>query len=310
MEGLKLWIKADNQFLYKIVVASDFIDGVNEGTYTAVKDYIGIDEHEGLFVLKFADKYIITNQIGDKIKVESNFLHIIGGEYGIDLTKKPSELSTIYKNNGIHLSIDSADNIVYYGSMLIQNNHNHEQIRYNRNGVLKTSQRVFSSPSFDYVNLSTYSNVTWLTTLDEFYAGIYPDDIEAAALDAFAANDYKYKFSPAENWSGWVSSSLTGEYQPFGGAVGTKTVGHFSYLDENENSYIKGFDITESDGEWSLTYAENGAIYKTIIEPENNNEDNHFINNDSEPSSIILTFDSYVTVSESILNVQIADDIT
>ena len=313
----KLWIKSTNPISYKIVIDDNVITGVDRGVYVAQRTYEGEGDHAGLFVLEFEGVFVITDKIGDGVNLSTNFPPITGGVYNVDDTKKPTATSTVYKNtSGKYVVANEFDGFSIYGDYLMPEDKMHDDLRYDRDGGIKTASRVYViNPSIpfpviewdDVFAVPAHSDVSFLVTQDEIDSGIYQNDIKADADNAFLANNYEYSFAPANNWSGWYSNTLLGEYSAFGDGSGTQIFGYFEYLDDQLNSYTKGFEITEADGVWSVVYQENNQTYTSNTEPIN--EDIVFTNSELTPNSITLTFNDYITRNKSILTTMIADDL-
>jgi hypothetical protein len=310
-----LWIENQNPITYKIVVENGVIPNIGRGVYSAKREYEGSGIDAGLFVLSFNGVYVITNQIGDEVFLDSNYPFIASGNYTIDETKYPTNKATIYKDtNDNYIIVNTSNKFVIYGDKLIDNDQVHERIRYDRNGDLITSSRVIFLFDPDNIypwdtvaSIENSSYVNFLLTTDEVDQGVTQGDIVVDARSKFDAKNYTYSFSPADKWNGWHSSTLTGVYSPFGDSPGDKKFGYLQYLDSDSNFYTKGFEITENNGVWSVVYQENNQTYTTASEPQA--ETTVFNNSEADPTSISLDFNGYITREKSILTTMFADDV-
>lgn len=306
-----MWIENENPIAYKIVIDNNVIQNVTRGVYSATRIYEGTGEHTGYLVLKFNNIYVITDKIGDDINVTTNYPFVNAGVYTIDTTKKPTPNATVYKSsNNKYLTIDTNNKVKLYGSYLIENDDFHDDGRYNRDGVPLTGRRVYENIAYDWdeeIPIIPTNLVNYLLTSDDIDNGLNEDDISNIAKDKFLARGYVYKSATMNNWKGWYSTSLTGAYLPFGGSTGNMEFGYYQYSDVANNRYIKGFDITEKDGVWSVVYRPNGELYTANAEPKAT--DTVFSNHDATPPTITLTFDNYITKDRKIFTTMIADDL-
>jgi hypothetical protein len=301
----KLWIKAEQSPSYKFIIGDSVIPDIDKGIYSAVIEYLGYGDDAGYFILRTEQfKYVITDQIGDTMEFTTNIPQLTAsqGDYIVDRSKKPTDTSTIFTNGtGLYCGIDTVpfgvgniETCVHYGAILSKYNNPLQVQTYDRTGTMKTFPRY----AFSFVGLgktepnASFNGAKFLLLQSEADAGTTVSDLEDAAEIAFNQKSYYYDFQPKYEFKGWWSDTLTGEYSPFGGTAGDRKVGYLQYQDEEFNRYVKGFDITESNGDWFVTYKENGAKYGRDNEPEDATA--IFNNPEADPQSITLNFDGYV----------------
>lgn len=272
MEVLKLWIRINSQF--------------SRAEYAE-------DTGSGLFIFDVGDKFIISTKQSDDILVTSNIPDIITGNFTIQRSR-PIDGNYLYKSDTENAYIVVASyGYLFFNNGLKPNDPIYDKWRYNTDGEALTSPTYFGidKDAFNGQNLfaNEQSYVKYMIT-----DGSNEGTVIADARTAFNAKEYELSLSDANNWQRWErlkTGGLAGEYQPFGGASGTKTVGYLEYEDTESASYVKGFDITEEDDVWSVVYNANGQKYITTTEPSNS--DATFSNNEATPQNITLSFISY-----------------
>lgn len=304
----KLWIKNNKPTTHRIVIADGVIPDIDSGVYSASRIYNGTGDNEGLFILQLNNVYIISDMIGDSVDISSNYPYIATGNYSLDDSRRAVDGLSIYNDGSDnYLTLDNTSKFTIYGAYLMPNDDFHENSQYDRNGVLINGFRVHENIELNIESsIQVRRGVEFLLTEDEVDSGVTVEDIADEAdgkVDSYVIN-----ITPAGSWSGWYSETLTGSYQSFGESTGSKSVGHFEYKDIDDNLYLKGFDITESNNIWSVRYIPNGAIYTSSSEPGESTVS--FTNQDSNPTSINLEFNDYKTKEDQILNFMIADDLT
>ena len=290
-----------NGYTYRIVIGDGVIDGLAEGIYSMQLLYVGSGDDLGLNLYSINDtgKYIISDQIGDKLKFDSTIpqLSNSNGDYIVDQSKAPYQNSTVYVNNSNSTLFCGISDLklVHYGKYLIASNGALE-IQYNdRSGNLKSYKRYIEANDFNNVDISgsANNNTNFLVKSSD---PLNQSQIEANARTAFSNKNYSYRFYPAGDWSGYVSDNLTGEYEGFGDKTDSKKVGYLNYKDTSDNEYTKGFEITKNNNVWSVVYIENGLTYISNSEPSDSNI--VFNNSEATPSSITLSFDDYIQRDE------------
>lgn len=310
---LKLWSEIKSSTSYQIVVDESVFDGVDKGNYTSSPKYVGSGEHEGYFILLTSfGKYIISDKIGDDLNFFSNIPQLSdrSGVYSIDMTKRPNGVSTIYKFGSFYCGTNFEQFGVYsffalnsYGRYLISRLEPANIPANDRDGNLLsyylkvTSLNISSTTTiFTKWKARANTNTNLLLLKSESDSGLSQNELEATAKIAFDAKDYHWIFSPANNWSGWVSDTIAGVYEGFGSNSSTVEVGHLKYSDDNGKIYYKGFDIVERENNWYMTYKENGEEYKSSSEPQTS--DVTFSNSKADPQSVDLTFVDYAERSQ------------
>ena len=298
-----MWTKIQGRS-YKIVLADNVITGFSAGIYTIKEEYIGSGEHLG-YTIYSGINWIISNQKGDKLVFNTNIPQLLpsNGTYIIDDRKSPALNSTIFVNENnpkLYCGLLDRDKIAHYGSCLMSRNDLYERPTLNRSGVLTSYYRFITETDFNkniITNKDALDNTNFLVKTNE---GVFQFQLERNAREAFNEIGYYHHFYPKKEWSGWVSDSLTGEYEGFGDNSSVINVGFLNYKDDSGNEYTKRFEIIEMDGKWSVKYKVNGKTYTSNSEPAESSST--FSNSDADPQSITLSFDSYIARNK-ILNV-------
>ena len=308
-----MWISVNNQRIYKTIIDESVIPDVSKGVYTSIIRYRGAGERLGYFIMELESLgiYIMSNMVSDSINLTSNYPKISSGVYSFYESKQSINNSSIFTDGSNYILLDETLIFKYLGSILmLYEDPQEDLIRYNRTGSILTSNRIFKSTSnlFDSVEINNIpAKTTYLRSVSESDAGVTQIELTANAISAFRSNNYSYQFSPDGSFSGWYSSSISGEYQPFGGKTGVEKVGYLNYIDTNLDTYTKGFEIIQDNDSWTVVYKPNSEIYYSNTEPTENTT--IFTNENAEPTSIALEFNGYVSREKECLTVMIAEDI-
>ena len=301
-----MWVKIPTDKTYQIGLMAIPEKSISAGFYNAEVLYRGTDEHQGLFLYRLYESlyspsyYVISDSIGTDILMTSNIDQWTptGSKVFTRSSFGGRDGYTIYSNDSDYVVLARSLNIVtphhvqakFMQGGIMPNDDIHNRFRCKRDGTLLTvpnnsgAYKAFESRvSYNYfASVRLYVQMMVLDTEDE-------STIEDATKLAFDSFDYGVEFGISGSFSGWISDTIIGEFEPFGDSEDSVKTGYLTYSDPEGRIYFLDFEITGNDDLYSVLYLENQKTYTKQGRP---NESQQTFSLEGE-SDLVLEFEGF-----------------